>query len=103
MQKNQKNIRLSEMLKSPEMNLVQQLLPLDPYNLRTNKALAAMAVQLNLFDSGDMGIGICIYTRLQMVEHSLLSSMLGLQHHTVLSKTLPPCLNSATIFPPRDI
>lgn len=58
MQKNQKNIRLSEMLKSPEMNLVQQLLPLDPYNLRTNKALAAMAVQLNLFDSGDMGIGI---------------------------------------------
>lgn len=57
MQKNQKHIRLSEMLKSPEMNLVQQLLPLDPYNLRTNKALAAMAVQLNLFDSGDMGIG----------------------------------------------
>ena len=71
------------MLKSPEMNLVQQLLPLDPYNLRTNKALAAMAVQLNLFDSGDMGIGICIYTRLQMVQHSLLSSMATTSHGVI--------------------
>ncbi|CAL8993848.1 unnamed protein product [Prunus brigantina] len=54
------NIQLSEILKSPDMNLVQQLLPLDPYNIRTDKEVAAMAVQLNFFDCGGMGIGICI-------------------------------------------
>ncbi|KAM2656291.1 hypothetical protein EV1_011816 [Malus domestica] len=54
------NIQLSEILKSPEMDLVQQLLPLDPYNIRMDKAVAAMAVQLNFFDCGGMGIGICL-------------------------------------------
>jgi hypothetical protein len=77
------------MLKSPEMNLVQQLLPPNPYNLRTNKVLPAMAVQLNLFDSDDMGIGICIYTRLQMVQHSSFLNAWATTSHSVIENITP--------------
>lgn len=77
------------MLKSPEMNLVQQLLRPDPHNLRTNKVLAAMTVQLNLFDSGDRGIGICIYTRLQMVQHSSFLNAWATTSHSVIENITP--------------
>lgn len=74
------NIQLSEILKSPDMNLVQQLLPLDPYNIRTDKAVAAMAVQLNFFDCGGMGIAeSAFHTRLLTVQHCLLSSLHGVE------------------------
>ncbi|KAH0991858.1 hypothetical protein GBA52_003341 [Prunus armeniaca] len=96
------NIQLSEILKSPDMNLVQQLLPLDPYNIRTDKAVAAMAVQLNFFDCGGMGIGICISHKI--ADGATLSSFLvaWATRSRGVVENITPSLNSATIFPPRD-
>ncbi|XP_021809636.1 vinorine synthase-like [Prunus avium] len=96
------NIQLSDILKSPDMNLVQQLLPLDPYNIRTDKAVAAMAVQLNFFDSGGMGIGICISHKI--ADGATLSSFLDAwaTRSRGVVENITPSLNSATIFPPRD-
>ncbi|XP_068331667.1 stemmadenine O-acetyltransferase-like [Pyrus communis] len=96
------NIQLSEILKSPEMDLVQQLLPLDPYNIRMDKAVAAMAVQLNFFDCGGMGIGICLSHKI--ADGATLSSFLDAWATSSrgVFENITPSLNSATIFPPRD-
>ncbi|VVA13208.1 PREDICTED: vinorine synthase [Prunus dulcis] len=83
------------------MNLVQQLLPLDPYNIRTDKAVAAMAVQLNFFDCGGMGIRIWISHKIADV--ATLSSFLVVwaTRSRGVVENITPSLNSATIFPPR--
>ncbi|KAM1170976.1 hypothetical protein ACFX15_020826 [Malus domestica] len=96
------HIQLSEILKTPEMDLVQQLLPLDPYNIRTDKAVAAMAVQLNRFDCGGMGIGICLSHKI--ADGATLSSFLDAwaTRSRGISENITPSLNSATMFPPRD-
>ncbi|CAN6727002.1 unnamed protein product [Malus baccata var. baccata] len=96
------NIQLSEILKSPEMDLVQQLLPLDPYNIRMDKAVAAMAVQLNFFDCGGMGIGICLSHKI--ADGATLSSFLDAwaTRSRGVFENITPSLNSANIFPPRD-
>ncbi|XP_068328001.1 stemmadenine O-acetyltransferase-like [Pyrus communis] len=96
------HIQLSEILKTPEMDLVQQLLPLDPYNIRTDKAVAAMAVQLNCFDCGGMAIGICLSHKI--ADGATLSSFLDAwaTRSRGISENITPSLNSATMFPPRD-
>ncbi|XP_050117538.1 stemmadenine O-acetyltransferase-like [Malus sylvestris] len=84
------------------MDLVQQLLPLDPYNIRMDKAVAAMAVQLNFFDCGGMGIGICLSHKI--ADGATLSSFLDAwaTRSRGVFENITPSLNSATIFPPRD-
>ncbi|KAK3443276.1 hypothetical protein EUGRSUZ_B03221 [Eucalyptus grandis] len=57
--KRQVDAQLAKLLANPELNLVQQLLPLDPYDIQCQNALVT-AIQLNLFDCGGIGIGVYI-------------------------------------------
>lgn len=95
------NARLTKLLANPELKLVQQLLPLDPYNIKCQNGLVT-AIQLNLFDCGGIAIGVCISHKI--ADGTTLSTFLSswAANSRGASKMVAPYLNTTTIFPPRD-
>ncbi|KAA8529715.1 hypothetical protein F0562_034185 [Nyssa sinensis] len=95
------NFELSKTVRNPEMNLLQQFLPPDPYDVRANEEL--MVVQVSFFDCGGIGIGMCISHRI--ADGSTLGTFLAAwtARSRGTAETIAPSLNSATLFPPRDI
>lgn len=111
------NVQLSEILETPEIDLVQKLLPLDSYGRKTggNEGVRAMAVQLNVFECGGIAIGICISHKI--ADGTTLSSFLKawaeittsfsggdcIDDHDGVKDITDPFLDSASVFPPREI
>ncbi|KAK9291984.1 hypothetical protein L1049_019936 [Liquidambar formosana] len=54
------NVALSDILKNPEISVLEQFLPFDPYRVRLDKEAVITAIQVNVFDCGGIGIGVCI-------------------------------------------
>ncbi|PON64756.1 Transferase [Parasponia andersonii] len=106
------NVKLLEILENPEMSMLQQLLPLDPYKLKTDReseGVPVLAVQVNVFTCGGIGIGICISHK--VVDGTTLSTFLTAWaasgrtscHGHGNDKTITPSLDLAYIFPPKEI
>ncbi|KAL5569956.1 hypothetical protein UlMin_026531 [Ulmus minor] len=102
------NKSLSETLKNPENSSIQQLLPLDPYRVKTEEeGVPAMAVQLNLFSCGGMGIGLCMSHKI--TDGTTLSSFLSAWASSTSNSGendedyITPHLHLAQLFPPKDI
>ncbi|KAK3443279.1 hypothetical protein EUGRSUZ_B03452 [Eucalyptus grandis] len=95
------NARLAKLLANPELKLVQQLLPLDPYNIQCQNALVT-AIQLNLFNRGGIGIGVCISHKIadRATLSTFLSSWGAISRGA--SKLVAPYQDTTTIFPPRE-
>uniref|UniRef100_A0A5B7BXQ8 Putative vinorine synthase n=1 Tax=Davidia involucrata TaxID=16924 RepID=A0A5B7BXQ8_DAVIN len=97
------NFEVSKIIRNPEMNLLQQFLPFNPYDVRSDKEHTTMAVQVNVFDCGGIGIGVCISHRIAdgTTLASFLSAWAAMSRGA--AETITPSLDSATLFPPRDI
>ncbi|KAF8040711.1 hypothetical protein BT93_B2822 [Corymbia citriodora subsp. variegata] len=95
------NAQLAKLLANPELKLVQQLLPLDPYDIKCQNAIVT-AIQLNLFDCGGIGISVCISHKI--ADGTTLSTFLN--SWAAISrgagKMVTPYLETTTIFPPRE-
>lgn len=98
------SIQLSKILENPDLTSLKQLLPLDPHKiLNADKSVPVMAVQLNVFSCGGMGIGVC--TLHKVADSETLATFLNAWAETSrgAGETITPCLTSATLFPPKDI
>ena len=63
------NIGLSVILEDPENNVVQQFLPFDPFNVKSDTELPVMTgVQVNVFKCGGIGIGVCVSHKIADVK-----------------------------------
>ncbi|XP_062074894.1 stemmadenine O-acetyltransferase-like [Humulus lupulus] len=108
------NAKLSEILENPKMSSIQQLLPINPYNVKKDyddEGVPVLVVQLNVFDCGGIGIGICISHK--VADGTTLSTFLtawaasvgasSSSHGHESGKRIPPSFDSAVVFPPREI
>lgn len=95
------NLDISEILENPEMNLLQQFLPFDPYRNWPEEELTITGVQVNYFDCGGIAIGLCIYHRI--VDGASLAKFLSDWSATANegSEISTPYMDSASLFPPK--
>ncbi|KAL4638759.1 hypothetical protein ACB092_03G169400 [Castanea dentata] len=81
------NIDLSEILQNPDMNILMQFLPLNPYKVNVR----------------DIGIGLCISHRI--VDGATLATFLNAWSEASKGaiQTIIPSFDLASLFPPKDI
>lgn len=99
----QANIELSTILGNPKINLLEQFLPLEPYNVRTDEEQVITGVQVNEFSCGGIAIGVCLSHKI--ADGTTVASFLYSWAATAtgVDEDLAPRLDAALVFPPKDI
>ncbi|WCJ42213.1 HXXXD-type acyl-transferase family protein [Euphorbia peplus] len=97
------NIAASEIINDPQTEMLHQLFPLDPYKPTEETESMITGVQVNVFDCGSVGIGVCVSHK--VADAASLSYFLQAWAATMTETdlSLTPCLDSAVIFPPRGL
>ncbi|WCJ42218.1 HXXXD-type acyl-transferase family protein [Euphorbia peplus] len=97
------NISASEIINDPQTEMLSQLFPLDPYKPTEETKKLITGVQVNAFDCGSVGIGVCVSHKI--VDAAALSYFLQAWAATMtgIDRTLAPRLDSALLFPPRGL
>lgn len=89
------HIDLSEILRSPDMNLLQQFLPPDDGSIAR--------FQVNIFDCGGIGIGLCFSHKI--VDGATLATFLNAWSGAAIGsgdEMITPRLDTALLFPPKE-
>ncbi|KAL6350169.1 hypothetical protein AAG906_004109 [Vitis piasezkii] len=98
------NVELSEILRDPEIDLLQKLLPCEPYSVGSESSDRAItAIQATIFECGGIGIGVCMSHK--VADGATLATFLTAWSATAMGTDdgITPFLDSASLFPPRDI
>ncbi|KAJ9709685.1 hypothetical protein PVL29_001255 [Vitis rotundifolia] len=99
----QASIQLSDILRNPEMDILQQFLPFDPYNVRSDKPVAVLAIQVTILVCGGLAIGVCISHK--TADGATLASFLcawALTARRASESIADSLFDMATLFPPSD-
>ena len=99
----QASIQLSDIVRNPEMDILQQFLPFDPYNVRSDKPVAVLAIQVTILVCGGLAIGVCISHKI--ADGATLASFLCAWAATArraFESIADPLFDMATLFPPSD-
>ncbi|PKI78359.1 hypothetical protein CRG98_001302 [Punica granatum] len=97
---------LSGFLANPDLDLIGNLLPLDPYNVGGSDSksdLVVTAIQASIFECGGISLGVCISHR--VADGATLSTFLDYWAASSIGssrKLVSPSLDAAILFPPRD-
>ena len=96
------NIDLSEILQNPDMNILTQFLPLNPYKVN-DKGVPMTAFQANIFNCGSIGIGLCISHRI--VDGATFATFLNAWSEASkgATQTIIPSFDLVSLFPPKDV
>ena len=96
---------LSNILNNPQVHEIIELFPFDPYNpgIDPKESAVNMAVQLNEFSCGGIGLGVCFSHKIAdgATAGSFLNSWAEIArgHRNIVS----PQMEAALVFPPRNI
>ncbi|XP_061365005.1 stemmadenine O-acetyltransferase-like [Gastrolobium bilobum] len=96
---------LSNILKNPQAHEINELFPFDLYNPEVDhkKPIRNMAVQLNEFSCGGIGLGVCFSHKI--ADASTMSSFLNAWSAKARgdSNIVAPQMEAALLFPPMNI
>ncbi|KDP35375.1 hypothetical protein JCGZ_10359 [Jatropha curcas] len=102
------NIAVSEIVKNLETDLLYQLFPFNPYKVRPDGArengeAMITGVQVNLFECGGVGIGVCVSHKI--VDGAAMAAFLNAWAATAtgIDNTISPRLDAHKLFPPKGI
>lgn len=93
---------LSQLLKRPEVEVLNQLLPFTIHNAGSCAGDVQLAIQINIFDCGGLVIGMCFSHKI--ADGSTISTFINGWAATARgsSEEVRPTFDSAFLFPPRD-
>lgn len=100
----QANVELLEILRDPKMDLLQKLLPCEPYSVGSESSDRTITViQATFFQCGGIGIGLCILHK--VADGATVSTFLSVWSAIAMGTNdeITPSFDSASLFPPRDI
>ncbi|WCJ42215.1 HXXXD-type acyl-transferase family protein [Euphorbia peplus] len=96
------NISASEIINNPQTEMLRLLFPLDPYNLIEESEAMITGVQVNVFECGSVGIGVCVAHKIVDAASLCYCLQAWAANMTDIgrTRTLTPRLDSAVLFPP---
>ncbi|XP_059668956.1 stemmadenine O-acetyltransferase-like [Cornus florida] len=105
--------KLSEAIKKPTFELLNQLLPFDPYgnNVTGRTELAPVGVKFNIFECGGVAISVCVSHRIADGTSlvTFLNAWAAMSRASTSTseaddqKQQYPIFDAALLFPPRDM
>ncbi|WCJ42214.1 HXXXD-type acyl-transferase family protein [Euphorbia peplus] len=97
------NISASEIINNPQSEMLNQLLPFNPYILKAGTETMITGVQVNVFDCGSVGIGVCVSHKIADAASSFYFLQAWAATTTETDRMLAPRLDSAVLFPPKGL
>ncbi|CAN1339719.1 Stemmadenine O-acetyltransferase [Linum perenne] len=100
-----KGYRLHDLLKRPDLGTLNSLLPIEPFCFQPQLGSPQLSVQLNTFDCGGIGIGMCFYHKTVdgLTAKEIVESWAANNNPNKALPRQPPDLSAASsVFPPVE-
>ncbi|KAF2323777.1 hypothetical protein GH714_036891 [Hevea brasiliensis] len=95
---------LSDFLQHPQMELLNQFLPCQPFCQQPNPTVAQAAVQVNMFDCGGFALGMCFSHKINdgITGSSFIKSWAANARGSANEAIRPNLSDASSLFPPQE-